>query len=713
MPEGFSLADLRAMAWRQRKMVAILAGIALIVGLIITLLQTPMYAAAATVRVDNESIRVTEGQDANPVINAFETDRYLNTLVEVVQSRAMALEVTDDLNLAQNEAFLQQMGFAPEEIAATSAADIAKLRNGVADLLQSRVVMTVPQNSRVVSITYTSESPTASAQIANAYARNFAERNASGKADANEYAGTILNQQVIETRAALQEAEVAAVEYARRNRLIFAEGGTAGDNEGNAAPVGQSIVAANLTSLNQAYADARARRILAEQRFRGSRGVDALSLPEAQQNGSLQNLLQQRASTQAELRQLRERYLADYPAVQQTQAKLNTLQGQIDAAAQQVRTSIKTEYEVAQRQESELDAARSELANETLGEQDRRVQFNLLTRDADNLRERLSDLQRRAAEIAGASDVDANNIRVLDPAGVPSGPVSPSLPKNMAISLILGLLVGGGLAVLREASDDTLYSPDDVERTLNVPLLGSTPLVDTVDTDDLEDAKSDIAEAYYSIRAAIDMATGGSRKKMLQVTSCQPGEGKSTTSLAIAQDFGNIGRRVLLVDCDLRKPSLHKIYGIPNERGLMDVLATEVTLEEGIRRAGTGGSNHAFDFIPLGTRPTNPAQILSTQLLPDLLAQLQDEYDVIMLDSAPVMGLADAPMLSRTADHTIVVTEAGRASTGQTRTAMRRLTENGANIAGVVMTKFDFRQAGYSYDYHYSYYSYGDEAEAG
>lgn len=703
---GISLGEIRTMAWRQRRMLVVLGIAAIIIGLIVTLMQTPLYASAASVRVDNESLQITEGQDVNPVIGAYEIDRYLNTQKQVVESRKMALAVTDQLNLARDDDFIVAMGGQPVDASLGAEQRAAMRRNMVAGLLQNGVNMEIQPQNRIVLIGFTSSNPSLAARISNGYAESFVAQNVKGNLDANNFASRILQDQVAELQATLSETETSAVDYARRNRLIGTGNSPSGDGSGedggggNSAP---SVTTGNLIQINQNYIEARANRILAEQKWDAAQRSSPLDLPEARNNTSIQNLLTQRASAISELEQLRERYLDGYPGVERAEAQLAALSRQLDRAGISLRNSIHNEFEIARAQEQRLAAARSELADETLSEQDRRVQLNILSRDADSQRERLADLRRRLSEIDSASDVEANNITLLDRAAVPTDPISPSFPRNLLVSLIIGLIVGSGLAVVREAVDDTLYSPEDAERKLGLPLLGTTPLMDDIEADAMEDTQSDLNEAYYSIRAAIDYATEGNRHKIIQVTSGQPNEGKSTTALALARDFARIGRHVLLIDADLRNPNLHRLIREKNKSGLVDVLMNRISMEEAIKPVGTDG----LYAMTLGPIPPNPVQILSGNLVGDLLDKLRESYDLVLIDSGPVMGLADAPLLSRLADFTVLIVEAGRAHYGQARTAIRRLNETGANIAGIVMTKFDFRDAGYSYDYHYSYYAYG------
>jgi capsular exopolysaccharide synthesis family protein len=701
---AFGLAELRAMAWRRRGMIGVLLAFAVIAGLVITLLMTPMFRATTTVRIDNESLQVVEGQEVTPLVSVMDTDRYINTQMEVLQSSSMALRVADSLNLAQNDEFLSEAGIGPLPGDIPEAQAVNARRQIIAEILREGVSAEVAQRNRIASIQFDSRSPVYAARIANAYAENFISENVRGQFDANSYAKDILEEQVAEAQARLRETEIQAVEYARRNGLIDTSAGGGEEGEESGAT---SIVTANLTQLNQNYIEARSNRIMAEQRWRAAEATSPLELAEARQNAALQAVIGDRATAQAQLDKLRQRYLDDHPQVEQAKAEVNALTNEINRMAGQVRNSLRTEYRIAQRQEEQLTEARTQLANETLAEQDRRVQYGMLSSDAQNQRLQLAELQRRLSQVNSASDVAANNITMVDAASVPADPFTPNFPRNMLISLVLGLAVGCGLALLREAFDDALHSPEDAEAKLGLPLLGTTPLVAEDETDIVGGEFDELAEAYYSVRAATDFATGGNRNKVIQITSCQPGEGKSTTAVALALDYARIGRRVILLDGDLRKPTLHRRLGLSREVGWISALMNEVPLDGAIQSLGPDKP----DVLPLGPTPPNPVQLLSGEQMGKLIERLRGKYDIVLIDSPPVMGLADAPLIARHADHTVLIVEAGRAHYGAARAAIRRLHESGANLVGIVMTKFDFRNAGYGYDYHYSYYRYTDRED--
>ena len=706
---SFNIADLRAMLWRQRRILIQVIGGALFLGLAISLLMAPEYEASATVRVDNENVKIEAGQDVDPVVALGDTNRYLNTQAVVVQSRSMAYAVIDDLKLDQSDDFLLKMRVRLPDASVPKAYLQAARRQAAAAVLMNNLKVTVPLDNRVVALSFTSPNAVLAAQVASSYARNFVTNNIKTGLNANAYARKVLSDQIETLRDQLEVSEHKAIDYARANNLIDASdasgGAGASDSKDNAAGSGnsQSITTANLVRLNQQYTDAVTARILAEQRWRSAQSTPLLQIAEVQNNAAVSTLVSQRAQIEAQYAQMAAKYKPDFPLVVQAKAQLTSLDSQIQTFATDIKKSLEYQYRVAQVQEKSLADQRGVLSGQTLQEQGRRVQLNLIARDVDSRRHQLNDLMVRYNQISAASDIVRNNISQLDSAEVPNRPVSPNLPKNMGIAFALGLVIAIAIAIAREAVDDTLRSPEDVESKLHLTLLGTTP---QAPDEDLalggDDRKSALNEAYYSIRAALDYATLTGTPEVLQVTSSQPSEGKSTTCIALASDYARIGKRVLLVDADLRRPSLHRYFMAGRTVGLIEVLLGHRPLSECVIKVGR---DH-FDLLPLGQVPSNPVEILSSNALADFIAAIKPSYDVIIIDSAPIMGLADAPLIARQVQSVLLIVEANRAHNGQAKAAVRRLQDVGAKIAGVVLTKFDHRIAGYNYDYHYKYYQY-------
>jgi capsular exopolysaccharide synthesis family protein len=259
--------------------------------------------------------------------------------------------------------------------------------------------------------------------------------------------------------------------------------------------------------------------------------------------------------------------------------------------------------------------------------------------------------------------------------------------------------------------DDAVRSPEDVEHRFGLPFLGAVPRLGrrVAANAALMDPRSEISEAYHTVRASIDLSSENGSPGTLLVTSSREGEGKSTTALAMARDFAHSGKRVLLVDADLRRPSLHKVLELPKTPGLSNLLTKQLSLDEVIQHTET----ERLDFISAGPQPPSPAELLSGTRFASLLTSLKSRYDQIVIDSPPVLGLADAPQMAAVVDGSVLVVEANRAHRGSVKAALRRLVGSRAQILGAILVKFDPRKVAFGEDYMTGYYGYGDPDEDG
>lgn len=697
--EGSQLFDinaLRRMLWRQRRILIVCTLVGALIGLFITLLITPIFQARSTIRIEARAMEVVEGGQLDPYYDLRYYDRYANTLSAVLTSRQMAEEVAENLNVVNDPAFFERQGV--EVPTAESPALTQKRRLNVATGMLSRnVSMTNERDNNIAYIEFRSEDPELAAEIANTYAASFVTNQATRRSSSYDYARKALEQQIAETRDLLTQSERESLAYASRNRIVDAMSPTSDKEEGSSGTA--SLVAANLVATNSQFSEARNRRILAEERWKAAQVGNFRDLPEAAGNPQLQTLLSQQAELRAEIAQLGERYLPGHPELAERQEQLEAINSSINSVGSNLRNSLRNEYQVALGQEQELSSDLNRLAGATLDEQAKRVQLGILNRDVEANRYRLSSLLDRLGELESAADITANNVEVIDQARTPSVPVSPDLMKNLLISIAAGLAVAVALALLRELLDDTIYSPEEAEARLMIPLMGTIPLVG--EDEPLDDMHSEIGEAYSSLSSAVDVATSGRANKVIAITSSKPGEGKTTTSCALAQDFARAGRRVLLVDCDVRRPSVHRWFAGTNKRGFVNVLVAREDLESNL--LPTNIEN--LSVLPSGPIPTNPAQMLSTDAVPEFISAMRERFDIVIIDSPPIMGLADAPRLSRHVDAVVMVVEAASAHYSTTRKALRRLRSAGANVLGMVVTKFNFEQPGYGYGYQYYRYN--------
>ncbi len=495
------------------------------------------------------------------------------------------------------------------------------------------------------------------------------------------------------------------IDYARAARLIDARTGIVGDG-GAQGP--RSLTTSNLVEINQAYSEARAARVQAQQRWSQAQRTPAMNLPEVLGNPTVQQLTQNRAELQAQYQEQTQRRRPEHPEVLQLAARIREIDQQINTIAGSIRNSIREQYRVAASQEEALQANVGQLQNATLAEQDRGVRYNILTREVDTARQLYEALLQRFREVSAAAGITANNIAIIDRADPPLAPVWPRPMLNVALGAAGALALALMLIFARERWYDTIRSSHEIEDKLRVPLLGIVPILEKGSSPALalQDPRSSLSEAYSAVRTALELADQDGMPPSLMITSSRQGEGKSTTSYGIARDFASSGKTVLLVDADLRKPSLHRVLGAENRMGLSNVLARQRVLREAIQAT----SVERLYLLPSGPLPPNPAQLLGSTSLRHKLAEFAEHFDLIVIDAPPVMGLSDTVRLSAAVSGTVFVIEADGAQAGQVRASLERLRKAHANILGAVLTKFDARRSGYAYGYDYYGYDYGSPA---
>jgi capsular exopolysaccharide synthesis family protein len=429
-------------------------------------------------------------------------------------------------------------------------------------------------------------------------------------------------------------------------------------------------VTANLVQLNSAYAEAEATRLQALERWEQARKTPLMSLPEVLSNEALQRLTQKRAEDMARLNELRQRLKPDHPTVIQASSQLAALDQQIRTLAESIRDSIRNQYLTAERQHGALDRQVNSLKTATLAEQDRSVRYNILQREVDTNRQLYESLLQRYKEVSAESGIATNNVTVVDTADAPRKPTSPRPLINLALATFGGLVLAMAYAFGREYFDDALRDPQEIESKLHLPVLGVVPERSDSPLEALEDSKSDIAEAYHTIRTAIELSSTQGVPRSIVVTSSSKSEGKSTTSYALARDFAMLDRKVLIIDADLRRPSLHRLFDRQlADRGLSSALARLHPVEESILPTPVAN----LSFLPSGPLPPDPATLFAGSAISGLLDHLSTRFDVVIVDGPPVLALADATQLSSAGQATIFVAEAGSAHLGQVRNAVSRL----------------------------------------
>jgi len=697
-----TMAVIKGILFRQRWLIAGVIAAAVAAGLVVTLLATPLYRADAKVRVQPYGTYVLEGQDVEQrFASSNQVYDYLATMVEVLRSRSLAERIAADLNLGSRYDLLGKDVDESRPPNMTEAQWLESKQQRAANILFGSVAAEVPSENWVITIGFVSENPVIAAEMANAYANAFAAYDVRTSSASNEYAREYLQQQIQQTQSKLSDAEQAANLYARNTGIIVEQFASA--EEGGGA---STLTGVNLSGINQRAAVARVARIEAEQRWRSIQNLPASQLPEVQSNPVLQTLLSDRTIKRAELAELRRRYNDDFPQIETLLAQIEVLDGQIERSSADIKATVHNNFIIAQNQEAALKGELASVTGDRMVEQDKQVEYGALDREAQALRDQLKTLLDRYNQINSAANMENSSVAKLDSAIVPSAPFSPNLTRNLGLALILGIGLAAGLAMLRETLDDRIRSLDDIEDKIGLALLGHTPHVEGRDIDvEGTNRFSALMEAYSSIRAAIDFTLPRNRN-VLMLTSSQASEGKSTTAVILAELFASLGRKTLLIDADLRRPSVARLLDIERPKlGLVEVLLGHAELEDAIVK----GIHENLEILPIGEVPPNPTEILASNELREFIAKNREDYGLIIFDSCPIMGLADAPMLSRLVDGTIFVLEANKVPFGQARTALRRIKAAGGQLAGVILTKYRALEAGQGYGYQYGYYQYESE----
>lgn len=693
------LAKYWAMLMKHRLLIAGSVLAAVVIGLVITLLTPPTYTAAATVQIDREATRVLDSEETSAADLRFSTE-FFQTQYGLIRSRSLAERVIDSLGLASSDVFIEQMGgeFEARE-GETAAQQMARRREMVIDLIADGLNVSSQRDSRLVGITFSSPSAAVSARMANAIAENYIQSNLDRKFDASLYVREFLEERIAETKARLEATERQLVQYANDQQIIRLE------DSANAGTGAQRSLAANsLTTINEALSQARVDRISAEERWRQARGASLMSIPEVISSPAIQAMVAQRVAVEAEYQQKSSVLQADYPEMVELQNRIDELNSQIRSLAVSIRDGIRAQYDIALNQERALQSRVNGLSTDVLDLSDRSVEYNILLRELDTSRQLYDGLLQRYKEVGVTGGVTANNVSLIDRAIAPKTPSSPKLPLNLALAFVLGLGLGVVAAFLIEALDDSVTTPADVEEKLALPGLGVIPLLgkgeDALTA--LRDVRSPFSESYYSLRTALQFTTSHGAPKSLLLTSARPGEGKSTTAFATALNLSRTGKRVLLVDGDLRNPSMHRVLEMDNSQGMSNFLSGSAELHGVVRKTPFA----TLDFIPCGPLPPNPAELWSGDRLQALLDQALAVYDHVVIDGPPVLGFADAPLLSSSVEGTLFVLESRATGRRQALGALRRLGLGRGHVLGAVLTKFQAsktRNEGYDYSYDYDY----------
>jgi polysaccharide biosynthesis transport protein len=671
--------------WRWPVLGAVALG--LVGAIAMTLLTTPVYRAWVTLEANPPTVAISDEQSRERDAANVNSYDFVATQVGLLSSKSVAERTAQELNLANNPTIVAQDSDASKRLRSATAA----VANGL------KVI--APDQGTLIKFSYDSPSPQLAAMVANGVADSFINTALQRRYEASAYARNFLERQIAKTRGDLERSERALTLYAQQQGIISTGVGTDGKP---AIGDANSLQGESLITLNKALADATARRVAAEGAYRQGLATG----PTSDVTTSTLPLRQQLATLEADYQQKRTFMKPEHPEMLSLKAQIDELSKQIASASSQMSSghtnTLLADYRAAVSAENALRARVGELKGEVLDLRGRSIQYNILQREVDTNRSLYDALLQRYKEIGVAGGVGTAPVSIVDRADAPTFPYKPNLFMNLLMGLGAGLLAGLAGAVGLEFISDTIKTREDVRSKLRLPCLGAVPKTVARDTfiDDLKNPASVVSEAYSAIVAALRFSTEAGMPKVLLVTSTQSGEGKSSTALALAQNFARREKSVLLVDADLRKPAFK---AATDKVGLSKLLTTDDPIRDHVLE--TQHSN--FWLLPSGPVPPNPADLLSTGRIRKIIAEADEQFDLIVIDGPPTLGLADSPLLAAAAGNVLFVVESGKTRTRAAIEALNRLEATGTHVLGATLTKaassggYGYSRYGYGYGYAY------------
>jgi len=678
-----------------------------------TFRMQPVYVATSRIEIDreNSSILPFPGTDSFDYVS--DLDNYIETQSKILTSETMALQTIRSGVLSGQTDFASDLS-ASEALSTGSLANM-KPPPELASFLASLSVKRVP-NSRLMDVSFESTSPLLAAQIVNAHIKNFIEQNFQSRYEATTRASTWLTDQLNELKIRVEKAEDARITYERQNQIWALDGDK------------QNVTTQRMADLNKELTDVQSERMRKQSLFEFAKAGDMDSVPQIRDNPVVQDLFRKRTEVYSQYTDALSQYGPNFPKVQRLQSQLKEIEAAADKEKKSVIARLESEYREALQREQLLTQALDQQKAEVNQMSERMVQYSILKREAEANKALYDGLLTKLKEAGISAGLRSSNIRVVDPAMVPTSPARPAKTRNIVFAFLIGLVGGIGLALLREYMDNTIKSPDDIETLARLPSLAVVPaftelnrgrlrvkLLKGASTNGHEKRielvaqhlpKSQMSEAFRALRTALLLSQADHPPQVVLVTSALPREGKTTAAANLAVTLAQLGDRTLLIDADLRKPGIGRLLNLGTGKyaGLSSYLAGVSSLDlVTIQHPAIPN----LSAIPTGPLPPNPADLLSSEKLVDAIAELRTKFKFIVIDSPPIMAATDAVILSVKADGVLLVVRSGETpKEAFTRTCDLLLSVK-CHLLGVVLNAVDPTAPDYYYSYRYYPYSQG------
>src|SRR5580658_2648729 len=697
---------------------------------IASLKMTPVYEANGSIEINKPDSGLVNFSNSP----TFNVDYYdpteLETEVKILQSDLLALQVVKELALdrrpdfgGKTPALPSSLDLAPDPLQADSGRTSALIST-----IRGNLKATLAPNTHIIKVSFRNADKALTAHVVNTLMTTYTENNFKSRFDSTMQASDWLSKQLVDLQMKVETSQEKLVRYQKEHEIL-------GIDEK------QNITTAKLDELNKALTAAESERMDKESVYRLVQSGDADTIASAagvldaagtgtQASGLLESLRGKEADVKIQAAELSTQFGPSYPKVAQLNSQTKEIETEILAETRKVAGKIRGQYMAALQRENMLHDALEKQKQEANKLNESAIEYSILKRDLESYRTLYEGLMQKMKEATVSAGLKSNNFRIVDVARVPTYPIEPNVPRNLAFAFMLGLTSGVGLAFLLEGLDNTVRTTEQAQMISGFPPLGMIPmgsrtareganakrLVIATSKEAVElvtqvRPQSQMAESYRALRTSLLLSNLGAPPKVIMITSALPQEGKTTTSINCAVVLAQKGIRVLLIDADLRRPSIHKTLGMGPRSGLSNVLTGSATLQQAITRSPVLPN---LSILPAGTPPPNPAELLASPNMRDVLEELRGQYDHIVVDTPPTLSVTDAVVLSPRADSIVLVIRSGQTTKQALRRSRDILMQVNAKVSGVLLNAVDLSSPDYYYYYEYQgkYSRYYRDAES-
>jgi succinoglycan biosynthesis transport protein ExoP len=734
----FNLAEYLAMVRRHWKLVAAASLVCIVAGAIHYAITPKAFLATATVQIERRTLAPTLTTQA-PWLESYFDAEYYPTQYKLLESRGLAERVVKRLDLVSDSAFNAPRGAGRDAAHAVTSDDDQATLGVLAERLRSGLSVEPVRNTQLVDISYRASSPTFAARAANGFADSFIDMGIEYRFTSAGKTSTFLGTQIDALKKEIDDKEAKLQAFSRRTDIVTMDPGS-------------NVTLQRLQSLNSSYMDAKNARIDKEAAYKGLLSAPPESIADTLQPGVIGSMRSDELKLERDYDTKLKTYKPDWPAMVQLKGEIDKSKQHIASAELEVvdtaRKSANASYQTALRQEQELEGEITKMKSQAMDQNSQAVEYNNLVVEIKTRRELLDELLRKHQENevqARLQDTRDSNVHIVDRALVPGGPFYPSLRKDVSYGMLFGLLLGVGAALLIEFLDRTVKTAEELERRLGLPTLaviqdiaeagkaygsagrygygdsygygygtgtgtataaargragkepggwlerkkGPTTAPTQIELVPHELPRTQISEAYRSLRTAL-LLSSARQLKVVAVTSATAGEGKTATTTNLAIVLAQLGRPVLIVDADLRKPRLHQVFKISNQIGLVTHLTAAVALDEVVQATAIPN----LWITPSGPIAPNPSELLSSDRMQEWLHEVRSRFEYVIIDTPPALAVTDATIVGVMADGVVLTLRSGKVTREEARLCRDRLRQADVRILGAVLNRYRSAHSG-------------------